>query len=118
MAGQKLRKEKSTPPNKGNNSDSDSAKITGNQAKDNEIQFLRVLSSVAVLALLILFAFYKYEVSRLEAQLKARDEQHIKELADRFISAGGDASIYFLMMDQFISLIYIIAIVVGVITWW
>ncbi|QSZ36398.1 hypothetical protein DSL72_006274 [Monilinia vaccinii-corymbosi] len=138
MAGRKLRKEKSSTPNKRNNPelDSDSASHARNhnkqneqtydfqpdvvamQRKDNEIHFLRLLSFASAIALLVLFAFHRYKTSQLEALLEAKEQQYIQVLAGGLVPAGEDTSVYSVMMDQCVSLIYVIAIVVGVITWW
>ncbi|KAF7852955.1 hypothetical protein EAF04_010832 [Stromatinia cepivora] len=123
MAGPKLRKERPTTSDNRRN-DGDHGRtyffvpdIEAMQRKDNEIHFLRLISFIAVLLTPFVFAYHRYEVSQLETLLKIKDEQYISALTGGVVSTGEDASVYVMMMDQFVSLIYIIAILVGVITW-
>ncbi|KAJ8065913.1 hypothetical protein OCU04_005012 [Sclerotinia nivalis] len=124
MAGPKLRKEKPTTSDNRSNADHHERTyffvpdFEAVQRKDNEIHFLRLVSFTAILVTLIVFAYHRYEVSRLKTLLKIKDEQYISALTGGVVSTGEGASVYVMIIDQFVSLIYIIAILVGVITWW
>ncbi|CAD6442311.1 5fc8cebd-e696-4f0f-a42e-5dc4c69d6a85 [Sclerotinia trifoliorum] len=124
MASPKLRKKRPTTSDNRGTADHDASTydffldIEAAQRKDNEIHFFRLVSFTAVLVTLFVFAYHKYEVSRLKTLLKIKDEQYISAMTGGVVLTGEDASVYVMIMDQFLSLIYIIAILVGVITWW
>ncbi|KAI9647970.1 hypothetical protein NHQ30_002592 [Ciborinia camelliae] len=135
MAGTKLRKGNSATLNNKNNTNDDSMNERHHQSnendrtsfyfpdkkamqrKDNEIHFLRLLSLIAALVAFFIFAFHRYKVSKLEALLKTKDEECIEALTGGVVLTSEDVSVLAKMMDQFLSLIYILAIVVGVTTW-
>ncbi|TGO39679.1 hypothetical protein BHYA_0049g00150 [Botrytis hyacinthi] len=122
MAGFKLRKEKPAFDEK---SDTGNKKrtyfctpdIEAIHRKDNEIHFLRVVSFTAILTTLILIVYYRWKVAQLEKILKMKDEHYIGKLAGGVVLTGEHDSMYIQIMNQFVSLVYIIAILVAVITW-
>ncbi|KAF7958352.1 hypothetical protein EAE96_001901 [Botrytis aclada] len=85
--------------------------------KDNEIHFLKVVSFTAIFTTLILLAYYRWKVAQLEKILKIKDEHYIGKFTGGVILTGKDGSVYVQIMDQFLSLIYVIAILVAVFTW-
>lgn len=136
MAAHKFRKEKSSTFKNHHNSDFESARSARDQnkqhdcinrlfpeqqalqLKDNEIHFLRLFSVAIFLALILLYAFHRYKISQLAELLEAKEQQYMHALSYEAVSTREDTPMYMMMVDQFLSLIYIIAIVVGVITWW
>lgn len=123
MAGFKLRKEK---PAVDENGDTRNKKrtyfytpdIKAIHRKDNEIHFLRVVSFTAIFTTLILVAYYRWKIAKLERILKIKDEHYIGRLAGGVVLTGEHGSVYIQIVNQFVSLIYIITILVAVITWW
>ncbi|KAM0310693.1 hypothetical protein ACHAO8_007826 [Botrytis cinerea] len=122
MAGFKLRKEKPVFDKKGNSENKErtyfyTPDIEAIHRKDKEIHFLRVVSFTTIFTTLIILAYYRWKVSQLEKTLKIKDEQYIGTLTGGVVLTGEDDSMYAQIMDQFVSLIYVIAILVAVIIW-
>lgn len=123
MAGFKLRKENPVFDKKGKNENKErtysyTPDIEVIHRKDKEIHFLRVVSFTTIFTTLIILSYYRWKVAQLEKTLKIKDEQYIGTLTGGVVLTGEDDSTYVEIMDQFVSLIYVIAILVAVITWW
>lgn len=124
MAGPKLRKEKhNTTNNKNNDGNHESNYVfypdsEAMKRKDNEIHFLRLVCLVAILTAFFILAYHRYKISYLEGLLKTKDAEYIGALTGGVIMTGEDKSVYVMMMDQFVSLIYITVILVVVVLWW
>ncbi|KAF7911415.1 uncharacterized protein EAF01_002922 [Botrytis porri] len=99
MAGFKFRKEKPAFDRK-----SDSGKkertcfytpdIKAIHRKDNEIHFLRVLSFTAILTAIILLAYFRWKIARLEKIMKIKDEHYIGKMTSGVVLTGEDGSFY------------------------
>ncbi|THV45171.1 hypothetical protein BGAL_0521g00050 [Botrytis galanthina] len=98
MAGFKLRKEK---PAVDENGDTRNKKrtyfytpdIKAIHRKDNEIHFLRVVSFTAIFTTLILVAYYRWKIAKLERILKIKDEHYIGRLTGGVVLTGEHGSV-------------------------
>ncbi|KAF7917945.1 uncharacterized protein EAE98_009973 [Botrytis deweyae] len=98
MAGFKLRKDKPAFDEKGDTGNKKrtyfyTPDIEAMHRKDNEIHFLRVVSFTAVFTIIIVLAFYRWKVSRLEKVLKIKDEHYIGALTGGVVLTGEDSSV-------------------------
>ncbi|TEY37793.1 hypothetical protein BOTCAL_0507g00060 [Botryotinia calthae] len=122
MAGFKSRKEKPVFDKKLNTENKErtyfyTPDIEGIRRRDKEIHFLRIVSFTTVFTALIILAYYRWKVDQLEKTLKIKDEHYIGTFTGGVVLTGEDNSMYAQIMDQFVSLIYVITILVAVITW-